>query len=154
MGHSDHPLFQLLLDACDAEDAGRFTACLALGALSPAVVATVSAKAELVTALFEGACLSSSDQLSALYLSHLLAILRLSTAAEPVLSPKALFQRLTGAFQGMGYKFSLIEAINRAGDGTPRKAKARGQGEVFDLPFEQRCKAVSALSAVVEVVAT
>ena len=151
-GNSGHPLFEMLLVASDEDDAERFTSYLALGALSPAVVATVDDKAALVTALFESACLSSSNQRSALCLSHLLAILRSSTPQAPVLSEKALIQRLTGAFQGMGYRHSLIEAINRAGDGTPKKAKSRGQGDVFDLPFDQRCKAVRALSAVVEVV--
>jgi hypothetical protein len=143
----------MLLAASDDDDAERFTSYLALGALSPSVVATVSGKAALVTALFESACLSSSDQRSALCLTHLLAIFRTSTSEAPVLSEKALYLRLTGAFRGMGYRHSLIEAINRSGDGTPKKASSRGQGEVFDLPFEQRCKAARALSAVVGVVA-
>lgn len=162
---TSHPLFRRLYAAVEPledQDNQHLAALLALGALSPAVFATVTNKQSVANSLLESACLLSHEPLRQLSYSSLLNLITTSAAKPPTadgdgpLFAKSGFLIISAALKKFGYKFGLIEEVAKAGDGTPKKKKKlrSAQGEILDMPVAMRCKAVQVIASVVEVVVT
>lgn len=162
---TSHPLFRRLYAAVEPledQDNQHLAALLALGALSPAVFATVTNKQSVAISLLESACLLSHEPLRQLSYSVLLNLITTSAATPTTadgdgpLFAKSGFLIISAALKKFGYKFGLIEEVAKAGDGTPKKKKKlrAAQGEILDMPITMRCKAVQVIASVVEVVVT